>query len=120
MRTLVDAGQVDLKTALRAQTAAEQMGGDLGTMAAAIAQEMKPMTNVQQRRLTEELERNPDRPLDEALEDAKTGTQVTSIMVVVGVELHRRLQQYASDEGSRLEDAGASLIEEALMQRGYN
>lgn len=118
LREMVDKGEVELKSALRAQDAAEQMGGEVAKEAVAVAKEMGQMTGVQQKKLQEGLVQS-GKPLEDALEDAKTGALVTQIVVTVGAELHRRLQTYAEDEGTNQDDAAVTLIEEALSTKGY-
>jgi ParB family chromosome partitioning protein len=119
LQELVRGGQVELSTALRAQTAAEQMGGDVASSAVVIAKEMGQMTNVQQRTLQGALEEASGRPIEEVIEEAKVGAQVTQIVVTLGQEMHRRLQQFADDEGTTQDDAALSLIEEGLSAKGY-
>lgn len=119
LQELVRGGQVELRAALRAQTAAEQMGGDVAGSAVVIVKEMGQMTSIQQRRLQGALEEASGRPIEEAIEEAKAGAQVTQIVVTLGQEMHRRLQQFADDEGTTQDDAALSLIEEGLSAKGY-
>ena len=119
LRELYDRGEIELRTALRAQDAAEVMGGDVATTAIALANEMKPMTHVQQRKLATGVKLTPDKPLDETIEAAKTGAQITQIVVTIFVELHQRLYNFAQDEHTSLDEAAASLIEEGLERKGY-
>ncbi len=119
LKELVDRGEVKLQAALRAQTAAEQLGENVETNAVSIAKEMNQMTGVQQRKLGEALEKSAGKPVEDAIEDAKSGSRVTQIVVTLGEEMHQRLQRYASDEGTTQDDAALSLIEEGLGAKGY-
>lgn len=119
LKEMVDKGEVELKTALRAQTAAEQMGQEVEKTAVAIAKEMAQMTSAQQRKLQDSLAVSAGKPLEDAIEEARSGARVTQIVVTLGEEVHRRLQRFASDEGTTQDDAAVSLIEEGLTAKGY-
>lgn len=119
MRELYDRGEVDLPTALRAQDAAEVTGGDVAANAIALAKEMKPMTHAQQRKLATGVTASPGKPLDETIEAAKTGAQISQIVVTMGIELRQRLHNFANDEDTSQDEAAATLIEEGLERKGY-
>ena len=119
LRELYDRGELELTTALRAQDAAEVMGGDVATTAMALANEMKPMTHVQQRKLAAGVKTSPGKPLDETIEEAKTGARIIQVVVTMGIELHQRLQQFAQDEHTSQDEAAVTLIEEGLDRKGY-
>lgn len=120
LQDLVKKGDVLLKVALRAQSAAEQMGGDIAATAVPIAREMGQMTGVQQKKLSDAMEKSPGKAIEQIIEDAKTGARVTQIVVTLGDELHARLQQFASDEGTSQDDAASTLIDEGLVGKGYS
>ena len=120
LKEMVDQGELNLQAALRAQTAAEARGDkDVETQAIASAKEMNQMTGVQQRKLGQQLEKSTGKPIEDAVEEAKSGARVTQIVVTLGEEIHGRLQQYASDEGTNQDDAALTLIEEGLSTKGY-
>ena len=119
LRDLYDRGEVDLPTALRAQDAAEVTGGDIAANAIALAKEMQPMTHAQQRKLATGVASAPGKPLDETIEAAKTGAQITQIVVTMGLELRQRLHDFAEDEDASQDEAAATLIEEGLQRKGY-
>ena len=119
LRELYDKGEVELRTALRAQDAAEVMGGDVASNAIALVNEMKPMTYAQQKKLASGVKSTPDKPLDETIEAAKTGAQITQIVVTIGIELLQKLQLFAQDEHTSQNEAAATLIEEGLERKGY-
>jgi hypothetical protein len=77
------------------------------------------MTDVQQRKLKQGLENSPNKPIEDAIEEAKTGAMVTQINVTIGPELLARLQRFADDEGASQDDAAVSLIDEGLEKKGY-
>ena len=64
-------------------------------------------------------ESNPDTPVDDVIEGAKTGAKITQIVVTLGAEVHRSLQTFAKSEGQNQDDAAATLIQEALEQKGF-
>ena len=119
MKKLVDSGEVDLKIALRAQDAASETGDDIESSAVALAKEMQPMTGAQQKKLAKVVKKSPGKALEDVIEEAKTGANITQIVVTIGMDLHNSLQQFAVDEGSTQDDAAGSLIEEGLGQKGY-
>lgn len=120
LRKLFDSGQIELTTALRAQDAAEAAGGDVASTAVALAKEMSQMTHAQQKKLASGVvEASGGKALDEVIEEAKTGAQITQMVVTVGQELHQRLQRFAQDEGTTQDEAAVTLIEEGLKLHGY-
>lgn len=120
MKQLVDKGELELPTALRAQDAAETMGGgDVDSTAITLAQEMTPMTHAQQKKLAEGVQHSSGRALDDIIEEAKSGAQITQIVVTMGTELHQRLQRFAQDEDTSQDEAAVTLIEESLDRKGY-
>lgn len=120
LKEMVNQGDLKLQAALRAQTAAEALGtGDVEKQAVTIAKEMNEMTGAQQRKLGKQLEKTTGKPIEDAIEEAKEGARVTQIVVTLGEEIHGRLNQYATDEGTSQDDAALGLIEEGLTTKGY-
>jgi ParB family chromosome partitioning protein len=119
MRTLVDSGEVKLKTALRAQDAATVTGDYQAGEAVKLAKEMASMTGAQQMKLAKERRDLPEKPVDEAIEAAKTGAKITQVLVTLGAEVHQKLQAYAKQQGTTQDDAAASLIEDGLGAKGF-
>ena len=120
LKTLVDAGDVDMKVALRAQDAAaagEEQSNPLE--AVKLAKEMASMSGAQQRKLTQERKENPKVSVDDAIEDAKTGAKVTQIVVTLAAEIHQSLKSFAEQEGMNQDDAAGTLIEEGLQSKGF-
>lgn len=77
------------------------------------------MTGVQQKKLVKEREDNPDTPVDQIIETAKTGAKVTQVVVTLTADVHRSLQNYAQSEGTTQDDAAATLIEDGLTGKGF-
>jgi ParB family chromosome partitioning protein len=117
-RTLVDKGEVDLKAALRAQDAAALSDEIKPEEAVKLAKEMSQMSGAQQSKLVKQIEEEPAASVDELIEAAKTGEKITQIIVTLGAGVHRGLSTYAKDEGTTLDDAARTLIEEGLSGKG--
>lgn len=118
LKHMVDEG-IDVKTALRAQDAASVQGQVNAEEAVLFAKEMAPMSGAQQEKLKKERQEQPDKPIDEVVEDAKSGSRVTQIVVTLGANIHRDLRRYAEVEGTNQDDAAASLISEGLETKGF-
>ena len=119
LKKLVDVGEVDMKTALRAQDAASVTGVTNEQDAVVLAKEMKPMSGVQQSKIIKDRKLNPDMPVDDVIESAKTGTKVTQVVVTLSATVHSSLQSFAKEEGQTQDDAAATLIEDGLQQKGF-
>lgn len=119
LKEMVDREEIDINTALKAQDAAT--GDDEEPdpeVAVILAREMQPMSGVQRKKLARERKEHPDRPLDEAIEDAKTGARVVQIVATVTQETHSAIRNFAQEEGTNQDEATVALIEEALTGRG--
>lgn len=119
LKKLVDAGDIDIKVALRAQDAAGVTGKPNEKEAVMLAKEMGGMSGEQQKRIIKDREENPDAPVVDVIEKAKTGAKVTQIVVTLSAEAHTSLQNFAKSEGQNQDDAAATLIEDALEQKGF-
>lgn len=121
LKELVDKGDVDVQTAIRAQEAAAVEGGPKTnvTKAVHLAWEMKGMSGAQQKKVTEEIREKPEIGLLEVIELAKAGSNLVQFTVTVGAHVNSSLRTYAKDEGTTRDDAAASLIEEGLEGHGY-
>jgi ParB family transcriptional regulator, chromosome partitioning protein len=120
MKKMVDKGEVDLKVALRAQDAASVTGKYKADEAVMLAKEFAGMSGAQQSRVVKKREEDPQSDVSDVVEAAKTGEKITQIIVTVGAGLHQSLRSYAKDESTTIDDAAASLIEEALTGKGYS
>lgn len=120
LKKMVDAGNVDLKAALRAQNAAGAGSEKVDAKdAVKLAKEMSGMSGLQQKKLVQTIITKPEASVEEAIEDAKTGGKVTQIVVTLTASTHGRLQDYAQSEGTNQDDAAAGLIEEGLISKGF-
>ena len=119
LKDLVDKGEVDVKVAVRAQDAAERGGKMIRSQAVYLAKEMSKMSGVQQKKVGEEVQKQPEAGVLDVIEAVKTGAKFTQITVTLTTTVHNSLQTYASAEGTSQDDAAASLIEEGLSTKGY-
>ncbi len=119
LKKLVDSSEVDLKTALRAQDAASASGKFNSEEAVLLARELSQMSGAQQDRVVKKRQEEPGADVTDIIEAAKTGEKITQIVVTMGAALHQSLKQYAKDEHTTVDDAAASLLEEALSGKGY-
>ena len=118
LKEMVDEG-LDVNVALKAQDAAtDQDGRPNRDVAVTLAKEMEQMTGTQRTKFSQELKKNPDKPIDDKIEDAKTGAKVTQIIVTVTQDTHTAIQQFAKEESTNQNEATCALIEEALISRG--
>lgn len=119
LKELVDHGEADLNAALRAQNAAEATGEPDPEDAVMLAKEMTGMSGAQRKKIQEQIERDPSTSVHEAIEHAKSGGRIIQIAVTLLVNAHTALHRFADDEGTTVDDAAASLIEEGLKTKGY-
>lgn len=119
LKVVVDSGEADLKAALRAQDALSTGGAPDPQEAVKTAKEMSSMTGAQQQRIHKRLKTDPSESVDEVIEQAKSGERVTQIVVTLGPQLHTSLGRFATDEGTSVDEAAAQLIENALLDQGY-
>ena len=121
LKELVDKGDVDVKVALRAQdaTTIEDDGEPNPDTAKELALSMKGMSGIQQTKLVEELKENPSKPVDEVIENAKSGSKITQVVATLTQSTHIALKKFAIREGFHQQDeAAATLIELALTSEG--
>jgi ParB family chromosome partitioning protein len=120
LQDLVKNEGLDIKTALRAQDASAA-GRDkpVPEEAVQIARELGGMSGAQQDALVKHRTDNPDIPVDELVESAKSGARVVQILVKMSGAGHEALKNYAKSEGTTMDDAARSLIEEGLIARGF-
>ena len=120
LKTMVENGDVDVKTALHAQDAASNLGEENfdEEIAVRLVEEMKPMSGVQQKKLTTILKTGVVESVEDAIERAKTGAQVFQIIATVTSDTRDAIKQVAISENSNQDEATVTLIEEALTSRG--
>lgn len=120
MKEMVDEAKVDLKTAIRAQKAATDDSGDVDEEAAVVlAQEMKGLSNLQQRNVEKAAEENKGASVDEIIEAGRRQPRQKQIVVTISEQTHDALQKFATDDGTNQDDAASTLIVTGLTDRGY-
>ena len=119
LKELVDQHLVDINAAVKAQDASEDEYGEPDPeVAFRLAKDMQPMSGVQRKKVLQDRKTNPDKPIDDVLEHAKTGARVIQIIATVTRETHRAIREFANEENINQDEAAAGLIEEALTERG--
>lgn len=120
LRQLVDDGEVDVRVALRALDAADVGDGSPDQDdAIKLAKEMASMSGVQRKRLVQERQDNPETPVDDAIEQARTGAKIKQVIVTLTGGAHTALQRFAKEEDVSQDEAAATFIEEGLIGRGF-
>ena len=120
LKDLVDNHEVDVNVAVKAQDASIDRNGKVDSeVALTLAREMASMSGAQHRKIVEEIKKNPGKPIDDVIEWAKTGGKVTQIIATVTQDTHAALRRFASEEGTNQDEAAATLIQEALTDRGF-
>ena len=119
LQRLVDSGEVKLATALRAQQAASVLGVINIEEAVQFAKDMSPMSGVQQTAIVKERKSNPTRPVDDIIEDAKSGAKLTQINVTLTSGIHSALGQYAESQDTNINDAAGLLIQQGLFVNDF-
>ncbi|MCY4149205.1 MAG: hypothetical protein OXF73_07660, partial [Gammaproteobacteria bacterium] len=120
LKRMVDNHEIDINAAVKAQDAA--VGYDVEPdpeIAITLAKEMASMTGVQRKKLAKTRKENPEKPIDDIIEESKTGSRVTQIIATVTQDTHDALQQFANSEETTQDEAATMLIEEALVERGF-
>lgn len=120
LKKMVDAGNVDVKVALKAQDAAEV--GDEEPKeedAVKLASDMNSMSDVQQRKLVKERRDDPNITVDDAIERARTGSKIIQVVVTLTQNAHTALQRYAKDQDLNQDEAAAGIIEDTLKSLGF-
>ena len=118
LKKMVDDG-LGIKVALRAQDAASVSGETDEEDAIKLAKEMGGMNDAQRKRIQTARHEEPDKPIDEVIEDAKSGKTLEQIAVTLGPEANNGLRKYAREEKSTTDEAAATLIEDGLLARGF-
>jgi ParB family chromosome partitioning protein len=119
LRDLVDSGEIPMEVALKAQDAASVTGDFDPVEGVQFARELSAMSGAQQRKLVQERREDPDKSVEDVIEDAKTGQKITQIIVTLGADEHRALQTYAREEDFGQDQAAATLIADGLSTAGY-
>ena len=118
LKKMVDDGEIDVRLALKAQDSASDEGTPDPEVAVTLAKEMESMSGAQQKKVVQERKKNPEKPVEDVIEEAKTGSKVVQIVATITQDTHNAIKQFASEEGTNQDEATVALIEEALTGRG--
>lgn len=119
LKELVDDGVVNINAAVKAQDASEDDFGEPDAdVAVRLAKEMQPMSGPQRKNVVRQRKDNPEKPIEDVIETAKTGARVIQVVATVTQDTHRAIQSFAAEEKITQDEAAAGLIEEALTGRG--
>lgn len=120
LKKIVDDGEVDIKVALRAQDAVDvDDGAPKEEDAIKLAREMKSMSDAQRRKVVKERQERPESTVDDVIEQARTGSRITQIVVTLTQDAHAALQRYAKDQDLTQDEAASGIIEETLKSHGF-
>jgi ParB/RepB/Spo0J family partition protein len=120
LKEAVNNNEVRLDAALKAQDAASAgRAAPDPEDAVKLAKEMSSMIRVQQDNLKNSRIDQPDAPLDDIIEDARTRTRVTQIIVTLSGTMHEALQRFAENEETTQDAAAFGFIESGLAAAGY-
>ena len=120
LKEMVDDEVVDVNVALKAQDASDDDDGvPIPDVAITLAKEMQEMNGAQQKNVVRDRRDHPDKPIEDVVEDAKTGGRVVQVIATVSATTHRAIQAYASEENMNQDEALVGLIEEALSGHGH-
>ena len=123
LKKMVDEGEVDIKVALRSQDAVdvdddppkEEKEED----AVKLALEMQSMSDAQRKKVVKERQERPDSTVDDVIEQARTSSRITQMVVTLSQDAHTALQRYAKDQDQNQDEAAAGIIEETLKSQGF-
>ncbi len=119
LKKLVDDGTVDIHGALKAQDASVNEDGKTDPETAVkLAKEMVPMSGVQRKKVIQARKKDPEKPIDDVIEDAKGASKATQVVATITQKTHTALQKFANNEGINQDEAAVTLIERALTSEG--
>ncbi|MCY3627398.1 MAG: ParB/RepB/Spo0J family partition protein [Rhodothermaceae bacterium] len=120
LKELVDNGNVDLNVALKAQDSAitQDDGEPDSEIARKLAISMAEMSGVQRNKVADVIKKNPSKPVDDVIEDAKSSSRVIQVVATITQQTHTALRKFALNGGLHQDEAAALLIELALTGEG--
>lgn len=121
LKELVDDGSVDVNVALKAQDAAAVNNDEIPDtdIATKLAKEMSLMPGVQRKKIVKQRKENPSKPIDDVIEEAKSGSREIQVVATLSQDTHTALQNFAANESMNQDEAAAMLIEQALVEGGF-
>ena len=91
LKELVDDGAVNINAAVKAQDASEDDFGEPDAdVAVRLAKEMEPMSGPQRKNVVRQRKENPEKPIEDVIETAKTGARVIQVVATVTQETQSR------------------------------
>ena len=119
LKQLVQEDGVDIKLALRAQDAIEASGDYDKEKAIALANEMNAMSGAQRNKVTQMVEDDPYKPIEDIVEDAKKADDIHQLNIALLPKQRAALEAYKDTEKTNLADAAVTLITEGLTIKGF-
>lgn len=120
LQELVDNGELKLDAAYRAKKALEATGeADDNDKVIEVAKELNPMSNQQRIKFGKNSKENPEKPVDEIIEEARSGEDQIELMVQVDSASHKALRKYAVVEKASTSVSATRLITEGLVVKGF-
>ena len=120
LKGMVDKGIIDVKIAKRAQEAAITDRGEIDEEAAiAYAKEMRTMDSQGQKRMLNVAKKSKDKDVAAIIEEGRRQAEVTRLTITISNDVNDSLKEYAQKEGTKVDDAASTLIEEGLETKGY-
>lgn len=116
---LVKENGMDIALALKAQDAVEATGGYDEERAVALANQLSSMSGVQRNKVTEIVKDDPNRPLDEIVEEAKQAEDLYKLNLNLLPKQRKQLESFKEAEKTNMGDAALKLIIEGLNERGF-
>ena len=113
---------LNMDVALRAQKVARAIDDENDvdeTIALTFADELQSLSNLQQKKLENVAEKNPDASVEEILEAGRRQAREVQLTITISTELRDALDRYADEEGTNRTDAASNIIENALISDGY-
>jgi len=116
LKKMVDDNKIDIRVALRAQDAASHGLSEepQPEIAINLAKEMAKMPDIQRKKLVEERKKNPEKPVDDLIEEAKGSAKVTQMTITITQDTASAITRYAQENNRSKDEAAVDLIEEAL------
>ena len=82
------------------------------------AKEMSHLSNEQRKRIVDESAKDPTGNIDEIIEKAKSGSEITQLRIQIGPDSSKALQKYAQQEQLEPEEAASNLVDNQLKKLG--
>ncbi len=119
LKKMVDEGDIDVNVALKAQDACSNENSNVNVEEAVrLACEMSLMSGAQRKKIAKDRKANKNKRLEDVIEDAKSGSKITQIVVTVTADTHGAIGRFAKEQGTTQDEAASMLIEQALSSHG--